>query len=216
MRTRSSHTKRHLVRWLKVLACAWIAGGLSACFQGNERSQGPDEVLVGGPHSVDGIVLGSAVHEALIRLGEPREVMPSSDDTLYRMGYPHSDLQFAADASGRIIRVSGKSFHRGETPLISLGQDREAVEAALGRGLVEEFYRPTGGGIITTGSEYYATEYSYRDDLGRYRIYLYGGRITGIHAELHPQIHSPRPATASDGAGPSTSDTPRGNRENSS
>ena len=184
MRARTSQVK---LRWLELLAITGLALISTACFQGNERTQGPDEVLRGGPHSVDGIVLGSMLEEAFALLGaEPREVQPSSDDTLYRMGYPFSDLQFVADDSGRIIRVSGKTLLREETPLVSLGQDREAVEAALGVGLVEEFYRPTGGGIITTGSEYYATEFSYRDDLGRYRIYLYDGRITGIHAEAHP------------------------------
>jgi hypothetical protein len=173
-------------QWFQWLVCAGLALGLTACFQGNERSQGPDEVLRGGPYSVDGIVLGSAVKEVLALVGEPREVQASPNDTLYRMAGP-SSLQFAADDSGRIIRVSGRALLRGDTPLVSLGQGREAVEAALGRGIVEEFYRPTGGGIITTGSEYYATEYTYRDELGRYRIYLYGGDVTGIHAEVHRQ-----------------------------
>ena len=140
-----------------------------------QRYSGTDPWAVGGVRPGDML----AQHQG--RLGSPERDTDAKPGRVLRWSRPE-DLTLSIDPLGEVVEVMGQSVTVAGKTLVYAGLSQAEVERILGRGKVTRSTRPTGSGVISTGSTEVARILTCENGGVRFEITLEEDRVKHVRA----------------------------------
>ena len=186
MSPRPVSRSRPTLTWL--LSLPLVLTGLGGCYKVATDSTGYAPYKGGAPLTIRGVWPGQSGAELVSHLGKPERRDPAGHGAETLQWERASGMAVTLDTStGRVTEVLGDLLTGGGDPVIEAGMPEAAVRQVLGKpARDQDYYRPSGSGIISLGRTLAGRSLWYRRDGRLIEISVQKDRVAYVRLLVSP------------------------------